>query len=315
MRQKKITKSLSLPFLLLNLVIMTACPNNESRNNAPPIVVQQQNPPIPGPGNPGNPGNPGGPGNPIDPNNPYGPGPLVFKDFDCVLEAYRQRPRKFLGIKYIDFDPIPRTVFKISFIEGAGSAPFYLRTRFFGLDSGQFGEIKMEYKPAGGNKKSDRLIITDKGLNGIIKVIQEGFAGSEVSLEGFSDSETDDMRIFVACQGSPHSRFKNEESPAAKTNLVCLGTSYTATSSREDVNVTIPLSSIQPGEVFAISSAVSAELDTSLKKITFTGSLDLERNALITTTSSLKSSARFYIRDIAKKHNSFANIDIICNLE
>lgn len=315
MRQKNFTKSL----LLLSLVAFTACPNNDRNNNAPPIIQQDypNNPNFPNnPNNPNFPNNPNNPNNP-DPNNPYGSGQLIYKDFDCVLEAYRNRPRKFLGlIRYNEFTPIGRTIFKISFIEGAANPPFYLKTRFPIFDRGGFGEITMDYNAAGGKNKSDMLIITDRGLNDNIKVVQQGFAGSEVKIEAFSDSDTDDMHLFVACKGSPRSQFKNGENSANKTHLTCVGSSYTGTSSKEEINWTQPLNSIQEGEELAISSSVSIKVENSASMITFNGSLDLERNATITSTASLKSEAKFRLKDISKKkHNTSAETDVTCKLE
>ena len=291
MRQKHFTNSL----LLLGLVVLTACPNNESRNNAPPVVVQQQNPP--------------GPTNPSNPNNPFPNNPLQsnIKSFQCSLEAYRTKQSKFLGLHFNKNTSITPTVYVFPVVDNGIEYKTYLRSIFLGIDIGNFGNITMKYVPAVKTKsKTDTIILSDSRLNEKINMSQSGFAGSDVKLEAYGD----DMSLVVSCKGIV-SQFKSGTTSTKKTNLICRGTSHTATSELEEVDMTIPLSELLNGEEHAISSAVGIQLDKDAANITYTGALDLEDDVKVISTASLKSPASFTLAD--KKAS--AKIDITCAVE
>lgn len=297
MMQKIMTSSL----LFLGLLGLTACPSNSSQDRAP-LVAPNQGQGIPGGNNPNNPGgyNPGG----NNPNNPGGQD-WIMKGIQCEFEGQRTKNYKYGSINM----SIPKTIALISF-DSRYETPIDLRTKFLGVDIGKFGKISLQFVPADKTKSgTDTIILIDEGLNKNTRMSQSGFAGQEVKLV----AQDEGLFVTVACKGT--SQFKSGISHTGKTKLVCHGKSSTALTSEEQIDITIPLSSIQPGEEFVISEAVSAKLDNAATTITYMGSLDPGYAPIVTSTASLKSSATFKIVDTAKEQNSLAQINVTCKIQ
>ena len=278
--------------LLFGLVALTACPSNSpDRVNA--ITPNQ------GPANPGaNPPSGSTPGN-------QGQVDSIMKTIQCEFEGQRNSSSHFFSTN----TSIPKTVALIS-LDSRIENPIDLRTKFLGLDIGKFGKISMQFVPAARTKsKTDTIILIDEGLNKNMRMSQSGFAGQAVKLE----AEGDGMFVSITCKGT--SQFKSGITTASKTNLFCHGSSNTPLSQEKQINVTIPLSSIQAGQEFTISETVSAKLDSAATTITFMGSLDPDYSPIVTATASLKSAATFRIMDIAKEQNSLAEIKITCSIQ
>lgn len=283
--------------LLLSLGALTACPG-KSQDRTPVAPNQAQM--GPGGSNPGgtNPGgtNPGG--------NIGGPSQVdsIIKTFQCEFEGRRNKSSKFFSSNI----SIPKTISLIT-LDGQYEANIDLRTKFFGLDIGKFGKISMQYVPAAKTKSgTDTVILIDNGVNKNIRMSQSGFAGQRTQLEANEDG----MFVTVSCKGT--SQFRSSNVNTGKTNLVCKGRSSTVVTPEEQVNVIIPLNSLQAGQEFVISEAVSAKLDAGATTITFSGSLDPEYGAMITSTASLKSSATFRIVDTSASSNE---INITCGIQ
>lgn len=293
MVQKIMTKVM----LLTGLLALTACPSNSNdRVNAVVPPVQSQN----GPGN-NNPGN-NNPGN--IPGN-QGQIDQIMKTIQCEFEGQRSKSHRFFSTNV----SIPKTISMIS-LDSRYENPIDLRTKFLGLDIGKFGKISMQYVPASKTKSgTDTIILIDEGLNKNMRMSQSGFAGQEVRL----DAQGDGMFVTVACKGT--AQFKSGPAHTGKTNLVCHGKSSTALTQEEQIDVSIPLNSVQAGQEFMISEAVSAKLDSAATTITFMASLDPDYSPIVTTTASLKSAATFRLIDTSRENNSSAEINVTCKVQ
>ena len=288
--------------LLASFAALTACPSKQDPHVNVPIPNQAQI--GPGGNNPGgnNPGgnNPGG-------NNPGGDNigsqPVSsIRSFQCEFEGSRSKTRKYFSSSI----NIPKTVSLIT-LDGLYETKIDLRTKFLGFDIGKFGKISMQFVPAAKTKSgTDTIILIDDGVNKNMRMSQSGFAGQMTRLE----AQEDGMNVSVSCKGT--SPFKSGTAHTGKTNLVCKGRSSTAVTAEELVNVSIPLNSIKAGEEFVISEAVSAKLDAAATTITYSGSLDPEYGAMVTSTASLKSSATFRLIDTT---TSATEINITCGIQ
>ncbi len=286
MMSQKVIKSV---LLLVGLAGLTACPSNSSDrvNTVAPNQTLNGPGPVSGPNGPGLPGQ-------VD---------SVIKTIQCEFEGRREKSSSFFSSRI----SIPKTISLIT-LDGSYETPIDLRTKFLGIDIGKFGKISLQYVPASKTKSgTDTIILIDDGVNKNLRMSQSGFAGQLIKLE----AQQDGMFVNVSCRGT--SQFKAPTVNTGKTNLVCKGKSSTVVTPEEQVNVIIPLNSLQAGQDVVISDAVTAKLDTAATTITFSGSLDPEYGALITSTASLKSSATF--RLIEKEKNSANEINITCNIQ
>lgn len=273
--------------LLASFATLSACPGKQSPHVNTPIPNQAQM----GPGA----NNPGG-------NNIGGQPVSAIRSFQCEFEGRRNKSSKYFN-SYVN---IPKTVSLIT-LDGDYETKIDLRTKFLGFDIGKFGKISMQYVPAAKTKSgNDTVILIDDGINKNMRMSQSGFAGQMTKLE----AQEDGMFVTVSCKGT--TAFKSGTGHTGKTNLVCKGRSSTAITAEENVNVIIPLNSIQAGHEFTISEAVSGKLDAASTTITFSGSLDPEYGAMVTSTASLKSPATFRLIDTT---TSATEINITCGIQ
>ena len=290
MKRKFITNAV----LLISVMGLTACPNNENKTN--PAAIQQQAPP-PG-GNGANSGNPATNLIKLDPS---------IKSFLCEFEGQRYKNHKH-GQSYVN---IPRTTSIIT-LAGPGAQTVYLRNSFFGFDMGKFGTIYLRYIPAAQDKsKADTIILVNEGLNKNMIMTQSGYAGQEVKLEAAKE----DLSLSVSCKGT--TEFKEAPAQTGKTNLVCTGSASTALSSVEEINTTIPLNSIVAGEAFAISqtsTALMAQLDSAASRITYIANMDSEKAPIVQSTASLKSPSRVYVKGNSRDEHA-GWIKVTCSIQ
>lgn len=294
MNRKIITPAL----LLLSLVALTACPNNDRNNN--PAANQLRAPP------PVSPVPPVGGGNPPS-TNPIQLDPSI-KSFQCEFEGQRYKSHKYFSSNVY----IPKTTSLIT-LGGPGEQTVYLRTKFLGLDPGKFGTMYMRYVPAAKDKsRADTIILANEGLDKNMRMTQSGFAGQEVKLE----AQDDGMFISISCKGA--TQFKESPAHTGKTNLVCTGKSSTATSAEEEINTIIPLNSIIAGESFAISQgsgALTAKLDSTASTITYVADIDPGYAPIVVSTASLKSATRFYLVGNSRDQYSSGKISVTCGIQ
>lgn len=269
--------------LLLSLLALTACPNNERNNN--PAAIPFQNPPTVPVVNPSQ--NP----LPVDSN---------IKSFMCEFEGQRDK----LG-KHWNSIPMPKTT---SLITVNGGQRVYLRNSFLGFDLGNFGTIYMQYVPADRAKSgADTLNIVNQGLTKAQNMAQSGFAGEQVKLM----AQAERLFVSISCKGT--TPFKGAVESTGKTKLVCNAKSKTA-ASEEDKILEKPLNSILAGESFEITPEVSARLDSKATTITYEASLlDSKVSQSVTSSASLKSSSIFSIAD--KSIVPRAEIEVSCKLQ
>lgn len=270
--------------VLLSLTAFTACPNNDRSN---PQATQLQAPP------------------PVPPQAPVtSPAPLdpMIKSFQCDFEAFRDTTKKYWKFS----SRIPKTTSLIT-LYGNTKQNVNLRSKFLGIDIGKFGEIYMQFVPGEKNKSgADTINIVNRGLNKSMSMTQSGFAGQEVKIMAAGNN----MDVSISCRGT--TQFKGGADNTGKTKLICFGKSSTAVTTEEEIRFERPLNSIIAGEVFEISSAVSAKLDSKAATITFEASLDPGIAPAVISVASLKSPAMLTISD---KSIPEANIEVECRLQ
>lgn len=273
--------------LLLSLMALTACPNNERNNN--PAINPLTLPPPNGAANPS--------------QNPAALDPSI-KSFMCEFEGQRDKLRK-----HWNSIPMPKTTSLITINSGQR---VYLRTKFFGFDRGNFGNIYMEYVPAERTKYgADTLNIVNRGLNKSLDMSQSGFAGEQVTLM----VQDEGLFISISCKGTTNGTapFKGAVESTGKTKLVCKGKSKTA-ASVDPIILEKPLNSILAGESFEITPELSAKLDSKATTITYeTLLLSSGVNQSVTSSASLKSPSTFSIAD--KSIVPHAEIEVTCKLQ
>lgn len=282
MKQKLMVHSI----LFLSLVALTACPGN-NRSGNPPVATQQA-PPVTGQNPITNP-------TPIDSN---------IKSFQCEFEGQRIKNHKYLNTNV----NIPKTVSLIT-LYGNTKQNVNLRSKFLGIDIGKFGEMYMQYVPGDRTKSgADTINIVNRGLNKGMSMTQSGFAGKEVKLA--ATSQDGNLYVAISCKGT--TSFKGDANNTGKTKLVCKGKSSTAITSVEQINFERPLNSLQAGETFEISQAVSAKLDARATTITYEASLDPGVAPSVSSTGSLGSPSMLTLSD---KSIPEAEIEIECRLQ
>lgn len=272
--------------LILGLLALTACPNNERRST---LATPQggATPPV-------------GAGQPPT-GNANGSLNLNMRSIQCDLEARRTKDGKF----FTSSKSIPKTM-AIFTIDPRIDQTIKLQTKFLGLfDIGKFGKTYLKFVPAAVNG-SDTLILVNEGLgvNGRqVSMKQAGFAGSEVKLEAYAEG----LFMSLTCKGT--SQFSTKTSQTAKTNLVCSGKSNTIGSENENVEVVLPMASLTSGEEFTISNAVTGKLSNNGSVITYTATLDSDYGPRVTSSSSLNALSNIKISD------DVASIDISCKIQ
>ncbi len=225
-------------------------------------------------------------GQPGFPQNPIAQQPLDpnFREIQCEFEAYRFNKRKYFSTHS------STGLMKTSLlIDGRIAQSLDLRSSFLGFDIGQFGKTKFTYTPANLKGSADTITLSTTGLNGEIKMVQSGFAGSEVRIDAQNDSGS--TRLMVACKGLGN--FKRLASAKTVTQYVCSGKSDLGYKN-EDIEIALPYNASLIGTETELAEGLTMSIEDERVQLTAAG---VAGDVTVQTSAFLKEKLQLIIKD------------------
>lgn len=221
---------------------------------------------------------------PLDPN---------FREIQCEFEAYRYNQRKYFS------SHSGTGLMKTSIlIDGRISQSLDLRSSFLGFDIGKFGKTKLIFTPANLKGSADTITLSTTGLDGEIKMVQSGFAGSEVRIEAQNDSGS--LRLMVACKGLGN--FKRVASAKTATHYVCKGKSDLGYKN-EDIEIALPYNASLIGTETELAEGLTMSIQDERVQLTAAG---VASDITVQTSAFLKEKIQLTIND------AMSDVNVTC---
>lgn len=242
---------------------------------------------------PNTPGQPGFPHNPIS-QQPLGPN---FHEIKCEFDTYRSVQHKVL---FLDFPSQTGTglIQTTLLIDRQNSILFDLRN-IFGIDIGKFGLTQLTFTPANLKGSADTITLSNKGLNGEIKMVQSGFAGNEVRIEAQDDSGS--LRLMVACKGLGN--FKRVASAKTATQYVCKGKSDLGYKN-EEIEIALPYNASLIGTETELAEGLTMSIQDEQVQLTAAG---VGGDVTVQTSAFLKEKLQLTIND------ALSDVNVTCS--